>query len=264
VILVVLWYCAWGFIPMRAGSAPAIDAFVPIGVHYRPAADAAAVRRDLEAMRRLHFNVVAIRRRDGQPALNYIDRMLAHAPFPGAEPFAGETPSTIAIADGPGTTLQAWRALARGSRVILFGDWAALQRNTGARQAASAFAEAVGRNAALYAPMRPRQSPGDVRVSPETGDIEAATLESPDALLVIAINRAAAARRVVLTFSNDLPEAIWQNMSTGATVSFIMTSEGPTYSRTFRGREVLILMINKRVRAGHAAGGSERLAIPHP
>ena len=235
-------------------AAQELGGFMPVGVRYRPARNAATQRRDLEEMRRLHFTVVAVLRSDKQAAeLHYIDRMLAGAPYSRIDAATAGVASVIAAADGPETTARAWSALARGARVILFGDWTVLQRNQAAKEAAAGFAEAVVRNATLYAPMRPRVKTG-VTVSPQPGDVRAAMLESPDALLVIAINDASTPRKAVLTLASDVPEAIWQNMITGTTLSFVTTPEGSTYTRTFAPKEVVVLMINKRVRSDRGSG----------
>ena len=51
---------------------------------------------------------------------------------------------------------------------------------------------------------------------------------------------------MTLTFSEAMPEAIWQNMLTGAAVNFVAGPTGPVYTRTFPPRDVLVLMIRKR------------------
>ena len=51
-----------------------------------------------------------------------------------------------------------------------------------------------------------------------------------------------------MTFSRDTPEAIWQNMETGASVNFVAGPDGPTYTHSFAPRDVLVLMIRKSLR----------------
>lgn len=88
----------------------------------------------------------------------------------------------------------------------------------------------------------------DVRIDAAGGLVEARFLESADALLLIAINHGDAPQKVIMTFPPDVPEAIWQNMETGAAVNFVAGPTGPTYTRSFAPRDVVVLMIRKRWR----------------
>ena len=88
----------------------------------------------------------------------------------------------------------------------------------------------------------------DVRIDGAAGLVEARFLESSDALMLIAINHSDAPQRVTLTFTPDTPEAIWQNMETGASVNFVAGPNGPTYTHAFARRDVLVLMIRKALR----------------
>ncbi|MGH9372909.1 MAG: hypothetical protein ACRD15_15400, partial [Vicinamibacterales bacterium] len=179
-------------ISLIAGSiaAQSLRDFVPVGVRYQPDADAKARQRDLEEMRRLRFNVVTVVKENQPPILSYIDRLLAGAPYPEVLTAAAETAAVIPIGGTrDDVTLEAWDALARGARVFLFGDWALLQKNLDGLTGAAAFAEAVTRNAALYAALTPRP-PGDLRIHAPEADVEARLLESSDALLLVALNRA--------------------------------------------------------------------------
>jgi hypothetical protein len=94
----------------------------------------------------------------------------------------------------------------------------------------------------------------EARVHPEIGIdgagglVDARFLESADAMLLIAINYGSAPREVTFRFAPDVPEAIWQNMETGAAVNFLQTVEGATYKRTFAGRDVMVLVRGKRLR----------------
>jgi hypothetical protein len=45
-----------------------------------------------------------------------------------------------------------------------------------------------------------------------------------------------------------MPEAIWQNMESGTAVNFVASAKGPTYTRTFAPKDVLVLMIKKQWR----------------
>ena len=62
------------------------------------------------------------------------------------------------------------------------------------------------------------------------------------------INHSNEPREVTLNFSPDMPEAIWQNMLTGAAVNFVAGPGGPVYTRTFPPKDVLVLMIRKRLK----------------
>jgi hypothetical protein len=88
----------------------------------------------------------------------------------------------------------------------------------------------------------------DVRIDGGAGRVETRFLESADALLLIAINHADTPQRVTMTFAPDVPEAIWQNMETGASVNFVAGPSGPTYTYAFAPRDVVVLMIRKKYR----------------
>jgi hypothetical protein len=45
-----------------------------------------------------------------------------------------------------------------------------------------------------------------------------------------------------------VPEAIWQNMESGASVNFVQSANGPTYTHTLGPRDVLVLVRGTRLR----------------
>ncbi len=136
--------------------------------------------------------------------------------------------------------LNAWTAVSRGARGYMF----AMRSD-----ASAAFARVVTRNAALFAPLRLRRElTPDVRVDGGGGQVDATFLESADVLMLIAVNRGETAARVMMSFTPDTQEAIWQNMETGATVNFVAGANGPTYAHAFAGHETLVLMIRKSIR----------------
>jgi hypothetical protein len=229
--------------------------FLPIGVLYPFAGDADDRRRDLEEMQRLRFNVIEFAARPGERdtrSLVFIDRLLAGAPDPRVMLELDTPPATITVGAGrrgAEVTTAAWSALARGDRGVIFADWAALLGNPDALAAAAEFAEAIARNAALYAPLRPVSTTnGDerrVRISGDRSAVEATLLESPEALVLIAVNGSAREQQSTMAFSPDVPEAIWQNMLAGSAVNFVAGSQGPVYERTFAPDEVVVLVIRK-------------------
>ena len=91
-------------------------------------------------------------------------------------------------------------------------------------------------------------------VQPEVGIdvtgqlVEARFLESADAMLLVAMNHGGTPHKVTFTFGPDVPEAIWQNMESGAAVNFVQGAEGPTYTRTLAARDVMVLVRGKRLR----------------
>jgi hypothetical protein len=227
-------------------AAQSLRDFVPVGVQYQEAEDARIRQRDLEEMRRLRFNVVSVIKTDQPATLSFIDRVLAGAPYPEVLMEAGDTTAIIPTAGTRDEVrLEAWSALSRGARAFLFGSWADLQRNLEGLAGAAEFAEAVTRNAALYAALRPR-SPDGLRIDVRESGVEARLLESSEALLLVVLNRASQRRAALITFAPSIPEAIWRNMFTGGSVSFVTGPDGPTYSRTFEPKEVLVLMISRR------------------
>jgi beta-galactosidase len=88
----------------------------------------------------------------------------------------------------------------------------------------------------------------EIRVDGGGGLVEARFLESSDAVMLIALNHADAPQKVTLRFGAGVPEAIWQNMETGAEVSFIQDAKGPIYTRTFAAKDVVVLLRGKKLR----------------
>lgn len=114
------------------------------------------------------------------------------------------------------------------------------------RQALKVFEAAGGR--VLTDPAALEGVAPDIRVDGAAGLVEARFLESPDAWLLIALNHADTPQRVTLTFAAGIPEAIWVDMETGASVSFVQTPAGPALTDTFPARDVLVLVRSKRLR----------------
>jgi hypothetical protein len=241
----------------RGGAPSAVqDAdFVPVGVLYDTEANPQRRTGDLETIQRRRFNVVA------EPAdavagtrrLARIERLLggdkaSRITMPAFE--LGIVPIVASTASNS-VRETAWTLLARGARGVVFEDWGRMLQNEPALAEASAFAEAITTNAALYAPLRRVESTGPRALVIDGDDgrnIEAQWLESADALVLIAVNHGADVKAVTLTFTADIPEAIWQNMLTGGAVNFVAGPLGPTYQRTFPPHDVLVLMIRKRWR----------------
>jgi hypothetical protein len=232
-------------------AAQQVPAFVPVGVVVGPAgaAPSTADREELVVFARLRFNVLARRDPAGELRLESLARLLGQGSADAVLPSAGvERVAVDRSSSADEIRSRAWMALARGARGVVFDGATELAQNPDALQAASAFADNVTRNAALFAPLKPRTTAGGVRVEGATPEIDAQFLESPQALVLIVVNRAAAERRVTLAFASDIPEAIWQNMENGAAVNFVAGPDGPIYSRTFRPHDVLVLMIRKQYR----------------
>lgn len=146
----------------------------------------------------------------------------------------------------PAARLAMWTAIARGERAVSF------MAEDGALAPLLPLGETAGvitRNEALFAPLRPR-SGGVTSVSSAGGGtpVEVKLLESPDALVIVGLNSAAAPRTATITFTTEIPEAIWQNLETGTAVNFVMGKAGPFLEHTFAPRDVLVLMIRKKLR----------------
>jgi hypothetical protein len=88
----------------------------------------------------------------------------------------------------------------------------------------------------------------EVRIDVIGGLVEARFLESSNAVLLLALNYGSAPQKVTFTFAPDVPEAIWQNMETGAAVNFRQGPDGATYTRTLGGSDVMVLVRGKRLR----------------
>lgn len=139
-----------------------------------------------------------------------------------------------------------WSAIARGWRGFGF-----LDPDGPVSPEVLALGETAGvitRNAALFAPLEPRQlREGEVTVS-EGGRISVYILESADAIVIIGINHGTEVRKVTMTFPPEIPEAIWQNMEEGVAVQFVMGGRGPSLDHTFAPEDVLVLAIRKKLR----------------
>ena len=72
----------------------------------------------------------------------------------------------------------------------------------------------------------------EIKLDVTAAPVEARFLESSDAILLLALNYGGAPQKVTFSFAPDVPEAIWQNMETGAAVNFRQGPEGATYTRT--------------------------------
>lgn len=147
----------------------------------------------------------------------------------------------------PVARLAMWSELARGARGVSFvGTGDPLSPEV---LSLGETAGVVTRNQALFAPLRPREG-GVVRLEggEDAGKVEIRLLESNDALLIVGLNHAPEPRKVSITFSPEIPEAIWQNLETGTAVSFVMGKSGPVLEHTFASRDALVLMIRKQLR----------------
>ena len=235
-------------VPMVAGGQPGGEIFA-VGARHLLPADPAARARTLEEMRQAHFNVVALPRAVVMAPLSLIDRLLARAPDsdfrppdPGLRTVAVRSSASPAV-----LAANAWLAIAQGASAVVFDDWATLRENPDFLTAASEFAGEVTRNAPLYAAVRPRVKANEFRIDAMSPQLTATFLESEQALVLLAINLGPP-RQVTFAFSPEIPEAVWQNMLGGGAVNFVAGPDGPTYTRSFAGNEVLVLMIRKRWR----------------
>jgi beta-galactosidase len=175
-------------------------------------------------------------------------------------PLAGRTFNGLAFAEHLEITNPAARVLARfpaeGSAT---GDPAIVESRYGKGRAiligsfpAAAFEEAPDATRAtgelLQLLVASTGVTPEVRIEGAPGLVEARFLESSDALLLIAINHAETPQSVEMTFTPDTPEAIWQNMETGAAVHFVQGARGPVYRHAFAARDVMVLLRGKRLR----------------
>jgi hypothetical protein len=114
------------------------------------------------------------------------------------------------------------------------------------RQALEVFEQAGG--TVITDPARLASIPPDIRIDGAPGLVEARFLESPDTWLIVAVNHADTPQKVTLGFGTDIPEAIWVDMETGNSMTFLQSASGPTLTHTFPARDVLVLVRNKRLR----------------
>ena len=87
----------------------------------------------------------------------------------------------------------------------------------------------------------------EVRIDGAQGLVESRFLESPGAIVFIALNHSDSTQKVTFSFDPSVPEAIWQNMETGTQVNFVQGPNGPTYTHTFAARDAMVLVRGKRL-----------------
>jgi hypothetical protein len=236
------------FAIVDAAARQRAPSFVPIGIVVDSAA--AWARHELVELRKLGFTVLG----DPEPGTAVPGRIRVHAlPARDALPGAALTPiapggielvRVPAHASAARVRQDAWTLIAQGARGVLFDGWTTLQANPDALRAAAEFADVVTRNAALFGPLA--ASARAVRTTPASPDIFARFVESQDAIVLVAANRTASEQRITLHFSSETPEAIWQNMESGAAVDFVAGPDGPIYTRTFPPHDAVVLMIRKK------------------
>jgi hypothetical protein len=222
--------------------------FIPVGVVVPLADGVLPDPRDLQSFSKSRFNVVASR--DAATRELRVNRIVVPLPPDPAKQLVPIPTAGVAVVSAETSSREirfdAWHAVAKGARGVVFDPAEALRQNEEALDAASAFADNLARNAALFAPLRPRADGNDVRVEGAVAAIDARFLESSVAFVLIAVNQTPDVHRVTLKFSSDFPEAIWQNMETGAAVNFVASKDGATYTRTFTPFDVIVLMIRKQ------------------
>jgi hypothetical protein len=163
-------------------------------------------------------------------------------------PTGEESPIEIA-SDGSNLArarLAFWRAIARGAQTITFS-----QAGGGIGRGLLGLGETAGvvtRNERLFERLRARER-GVREVSGGGGaPVDVRLLESADVVMVIGLNATPVPQKVRIAFDPDIPEAIWQNLETGATVNFVMTKSGPVLEHTFAPHDALVLMTGKKLR----------------
>ena len=148
--------------------------FAPVGVRY--AADANPARRaiDHDTIGRARFNVVAAPAdATGQTtALTRVDRPALGAPPASVAVRTSDLGIVPITATTTAETVKetAWTLFARGSRGVIFDDWLALQQNAAALAEASAFAQTITSNMALYAPLRHVEQTGARAIAVKGGE----------------------------------------------------------------------------------------------
>ena len=232
---------------LPSADAQRLEPFIPVGVVVHGAGGLLGHRPDLLELAKRRFNVIAVvNDGTGELRISRLTRWLDPAAGQSTEIPAAGVATVPVPPTGAELRLRAWQAVAEGARGVVFDPFPVLMRNPDALAAASEFADNVTRNAALFAPLRRRESTSDVRVDAPPSTIAAWFLESNVALVLIAVNPTAGTHRVTFRFSTEIPEAIWQNMETGGAVNFVATSEGPAYTRTFPPFDAMVLMIRKQ------------------
>ena len=217
---------------------------------------AAAARHDLKvAVRILMSPAPGWAGQDGSDADRFVSAVRTRiARVPGVQAITvvrdGPDQGPIRVGSGGMGLTQArlsfWEAISRRQFEISFAATAG--GFTADLLSVGETAGVVTRNEALFAPLQPRAA-GVAGITGAGGaPIEVRLLESPQALMIIAVNRAASPRTARIQFAQDIPEAIWQNLETGAAVNFVMGNTGPYLEHSFAAHDALVLMIRKTLR----------------
>ena len=177
-------------------------------------------------------------------------RLLPQVTSVAAADHAGDLDKAIKVGRNARTPIEArmdfWAAVSRGAQRVTF-----LDADGGAGPSVLSLGETIGivtRNQALFVPLRPRA--GGIRevVGANGAPVDVKLLESPDALLIVAVNFSPSVQKVTINFTPEIPEAIWQNLETTTSVNFVMGRGGPFLEHTFTPRDTLVLMIRKKLR----------------
>jgi hypothetical protein len=219
-----------------------------VGVAYSAPASIpdAVVTSDLRDMRRAGYNILFVE----DPASR--DRLGEAAIAERIQIIDGIPPESVRIKVGSGVQavsearIAFWEAIATGTRNAVFE--APGKRLTQELRALGETAGIITRNQALFMPMRPRTAGVSSIEGGGGAPVDVKLMESRDALVIVALNRATAPRKVTITFNPDIPEAIWQNMESGTSIDFVMSQKGPVFDHTFGPRDALVLMTRKRFR----------------
>lgn len=219
-----------------AAAAGAADLKVAVVAYTTPAPEWAASEPDAAG----RFIDYLSKRMSLQPAVLGVARAAA-----ADEPVRGRI--NVSPGTAPVARLAMWSEIARGGRFISFAGTD--HPLSGAVLSLGETAGVVTRNQALFAPLRPR-SGGVVAVTggEASAPVDVRLLESKDAIVIVGLNHAPVPRKATITFSPDIPEAIWQNLETGTAVSFVMGKSGPVLEHTFAPRDALVLMIRRKLR----------------
>lgn len=233
------------------GAPAAEPTAVSVGVVYAPAGplSPAAVRQELERIRRAGYNAVVPASDDARRRVSPAAQEVGLGVIP-LRPKPGGSHARILVEPGArgvsGARISFWEAIADGADDVAFQS-----PGGGLTPEVMALGETAGivtRNQAVFAALSPRSKGVRSLSTGWQGPVEVKLLESADILVIIGVSGSPSPQRVTIQFERDVPEAIWQNLETGTSVSFVMAREGPFLEHTFAPRDSLVLMIRKKLR----------------
>jgi hypothetical protein len=233
-----------------SAQAPRAAGPLLVAVVYRGTPAGTPRMEDLSAIRGLGFTAVVWPQADPVQRAE-LDRLAAPLDLAVVVKADATVPVTASTPDLPAL---AWRAVARGARVVAFDPRAktgtGLANASGERlpwaRTASEFAARIAASARLFAIAKP--GPAVTWVGPAPKGLEAALLDGGRAWLLIATHTGSSEARAVARLPPRVPYALWLSLIDGDMLSMLHEAGGPRWTFTIGAGEARVYVIDKSPR----------------